>query len=57
MNDIATRSRSSSRQITVQSGRWQLRFSRTRSFYVGAGRHPDSWWIALGFVFVDYVRA
>ncbi len=56
MNEFAKRSCNSNRQITIQSGRWQLRFTPTRAFYVGAGRHADSWWLALGFVFVDYVR-
>ncbi len=35
---------------------WSLRISRTRSFYIGAGRHPDVWWLALGVVLIDYVR-
>ena len=35
---------------------WSLRISRTRSFYIGAGRHPDAWWLALGVVLIDYVR-
>ena len=35
---------------------WSLRISRTRSFYIGAGRHPDACWLALGVVLIDYVR-